>query len=351
MHLERGINENDNRIVQLDAKKVEQSVANLLVKSVIVDTKTGVISVTLLNGTVTTYDLDIERVIANFDITDDNVLILTLADGTVKEVDLAKLVNTFSNTATISMKMVNRVVTAEIVDGSVTMEKLDAAIQTEFRQYMLDAQSARDSALQYQKFAKRYAIGDAEFEGSETDNAKYFFEQTKDNASAAASSAKSAEIGAGTATEQAAIATQKATNAAASANSASADAQVATEKASIAVQKASEATEKANEAAASETVATQKARESSDSAALAKRYTKGGVVPEDAEDNSEWYYQQTKNLKEQVEVSASLVVPNFYIDFSTGKLMSDKAAHGMNFWIENGKFYGKLQTAETEGVS
>lgn len=179
LHAENGIKEADNRIIHLDNEKLEKSEANLMVKSVVVDANTGVITVTLLNGTVYAYDLDIERVVVNFDMTDDNILILTLADGTTKQVDLTKFVYTFSNTSTITMKMVNRVVTAEIVDGSVTMDKLDATIQNTFRHYLLDAQSARDLALQYQKNAKRYAVGDAAFEGSDTDNAEYYCGQSK----------------------------------------------------------------------------------------------------------------------------------------------------------------------------
>lgn len=343
LHAENGIKEADKRIVQLDAKKAELSLVNLLVRSIVVDAKTGVITVTQQNGTVTTYDLDIEKVIANFDITDDNVLILTLADGTTKEVDLTKFVNTFSSTATISMSMKDRVVTAEIIDGSVTMDKLDAAIQGEFRQYMLDAQSARDSALQYQKFAKRYAIGDSEFVGSETDNAKYYYEQTKTNAEVAASNAQSAEVDSETATAQAAIATQKATNASASANNAAADAQIATQKAEVATQQAQVATEKAQAASTSESNAIEQAQAASDSALLSKRYAVGGVIAEDTQDNAGWYYQQCKSIKAEVEATADLVIPRFYIDFTTGKLMSDKAAQGMRFWIENGKFYGETE--------
>ena len=335
LHAENGIKEADKRIVQLDAKKAELSLVNLLVRSIVVDAKTGVITVTQQNGTVTTYDLDIEKVIANFDITDDNVLILTLADGTTKEVDLTKFVNTFSSTATI--------VTAEIIDGSVTMDKLDAAIQGEFRQYMLDAQSARDSALQYQKFAKRYAIGDSEFVGSETDNAKYYYEQTKTNAEIAASNAQSAEVDSETATAQAAIATQKATNASASANNAAADAQIATQKAEVATQQAQVAAEKAQAASTSESNAIEQAQAASDSALLSKRYAVGGVIAEDTQDNAGWYYQQCKSIKAEVEATADLVIPRFYIDFTTGKLMSDKAAQGMRFWIENGKFYGETE--------
>lgn len=176
MNAENGINENDNRIVALDVKKFDVTQAQLLVKSVTVDPDTGVIAVTQLNGAVTTYDLDIEKVVVNFDITDDNILVITLADGTTKEVDLTKFIYTFANSATISLNQINRVVTAEIIDGSVTMEKLDAAIQSEFLQYKLDAETAADTAMQYQKFARRYAIGyPEEFPGSEVDNAKYYY--------------------------------------------------------------------------------------------------------------------------------------------------------------------------------
>lgn len=322
LHAENGIKEADKRIVQLDAKKAELSLVNLLVRSIVVDAKTGVITVTQQNGTVTTYDLDIEKVIANFDITDDNVLILTLADGTTKEVDLTKFVNTFSSTATISMSMKDRVVTAEIIDGSVTMDKLDAAIQGEFRQYMLDAQSARDSALQYQKFAKRYAIGDSEFVGSETDNAKYYYEQTKTNAEVAASNAQSAEVDSETATAQAAIATQKATNASASANNAAADAQIATEKATIASQMASSSSEKAQAAANSAEIATSKSLAAADSAQLSQRYAVGGVFIDDAQDNSKWYCQQAENYAKVAQEVTDIIYPEIYVDLDTGHLMS-----------------------------
>lgn len=179
LHAENGIKEADRRIVELDNIKLNVETANTMVKSVSVDADTGVITVTLLNGAVITYDLDIERVVLNFDITDDNILVLTLADGTQKKVDLTKFVYTFSNSETITLSLKDRVITAEIVDGSVTMAKLDAAIQTEFRGYLVDAQNARNQALQYQQYAKRYAVGDEEFAGSETDNSKYYCEESK----------------------------------------------------------------------------------------------------------------------------------------------------------------------------
>lgn len=348
LHLENGVKEADIRIVQLDASKLSMEIANTLVKSVNVDTKTGVITVTKLNGAIETYDLDIERVVTNFDVTDEGVIILTLADGTEKSVDIAKFINTFKSSATIAFSMTDREVTARIIDGSVTMDKLDPTIQSEFRQYMIESQNARDAALQYQKFAKRYTIGDSEFEGSETDNAKYYYEGTKQAAETTVTNAAAAARDAETATSQAAIATSKATNAAASANSAAADAQTASEKASTATSQATLASQKAQEAASSERTATTKAADALDSANDAKRYAVGGVVAEDAQDNAKYYYEQSQILKNQIDAAASLVVPQFFIDLETGALMSDKKAQGMRFWLEDGAFYGEAGSEEME---
>ena len=348
LHLENGVKEADIRIVQLDASKLSMEIANTLVKSVNVDTKTGVITVTKLNGAIETYDLDIERVVTNFDVTDEGVIILTLADGTEKSVDIAKFINTFKSSATIAFSMTDREVTARIIDGSVTMDKLDPTIQSEFRQCMIESQNARDAALQYQKFAKRYTIGDSEFEGSETDNAKYYYEGTKQAAETTVTNAAAAARDAETATSQAAIATSKATNAAASANSAAADAQTASEKASAATSQATLASQKAQEAASSERTATTKAADALDSANDAKRYAVGGVVAEDAQDNAKYYYEQSQILKNQIDAAASLVVPQFFIDLETGALMSDKKAQGMRFWLEDGAFYGEAGSEEME---
>lgn len=329
-HAEQGIKEADNRIVQLDTKKAEQSVVNAMVKDVTLDAKTGVLTVTLLNGTKKSFDLDIERVVTNFDITDDNALILTLADGTKKTIDLTRFVYSVASTDTVAMEIKARVMRAVVVDGSITMDKLDATIQTEFRQYMLDSQAARDSALQYQKYAKRYALGDSEFEGSDTDNAKYYYAQAKINAETSTTNAQEATQGAEIATAQAAIATSKATSATASANSAAADAQMATEKATIALQMANTSSEKSRESANSANVALGKALEAEDSARLSKRYAIGGVVSDDAQDNSKWYCQQAENYAKVAQEVTDIIYPEIYVDLDTGHLIS---IGGNNFSI------------------
>jgi len=345
VHAENGIKEADTRIVQLDAIKANLSVVNTLVKDVSMNATTGVMIVTLQNGTTKSYDLAIEKVVTNFNINDNNELALTLADGTIKIIDMTRFVYSVASTATVAMSINNRVMTATIVDGSVTMAKLDAAIQTEFRQYMLDAQAARDAALQYQKYAKRYAIGDDDFTGSDTDNAKYYYEQAKTDATTSGQNAQSAADSEATATAQATIATQKATSATAATNTATAAAQTATEKATAAAASEQVATVKATAASASQTAAAGSATAAQESALLAKRYTDGGVVPEDVEDNAKYYYEQTQNLKSQVDLAVKISVPHFYIDATTMKFMSETEATGIRFWYENGKFYGEEITA------
>jgi len=345
LKMENGIKEADNRIVQIDANKADKSALNTMVKDVVLDTDTGILTVTLQNGSTKTYDLDIEKVVTNFDINDQNELVLTLADGTKKVIDLTRFVYSVESTATISMTITDRIMRANIVDGSVTMGKLDAAIQTEFRQYMLDAQSARDAALQYQLYAKRYFQGDPAFPGSDNDCVKYYFGQVKEDAATSGQNAQQAADSAAVSTTQAGIATTKAAAATAAANQTAADVLTTTQKAAAAGASEQVATQKAVAAGVSQTAADQSAAEAQASALQAKRYAVGGVMPEDPEDNAKWYWQQVQILKAQIDQAAKLVIPQFYIDTEKMKFMSDTEAKGMRFWYENGKFYGEEITA------
>lgn len=340
LNSENGIEELDKRSVQLDAEKASVALVNTLVKDITVDAD-GIFTITYQNGSVKTYDLDIEKVVLNFDINDQNQLVLTLADGTQKIIDLTRFVYSVDSTATVSMQINDRTITAMIVNGSVTMEKLDAAIQTEFRQYMLDAQSARDAALNYQKFAKRYVFGDQDFPGSENDCAKFYYEQTKEDATTSGQNAQQAADSAAVSTTQSGIATTKAATATAAANQTAADVLTTTQKAAAAGASEQVARDKAAEAGVSQTAADQSAAEAQASALQAKRYAVGGVMPEDPEDNAKWYWQQVQALKKQIDQVAKLSIPQFFVDPMTMKLKSTFLAKGMSFRLEAGKFIGK----------
>ena len=178
-HIEAGINENDNRSVLLDANKLDKSAAQKYVKSVTLDKKTGVLTVTLVDGTKTSTDLDIEKVVTNFDLDENNNLVLTLADGTKKTVPLSKFIDTytFKSSTTVSFSANGKEITAIIPDGAVTLEKLEASVITTIRKYTLDAQTAKGQAEQAAQTAGGWAIGGVE--GFETNNSKYFANKSK----------------------------------------------------------------------------------------------------------------------------------------------------------------------------
>lgn len=183
-HMDQGILECVKKIIQLSQEKAELATVNGMVKDWTLDLDSWVVTVTKQDGTISTFDLPIEQVVVNFTITDDNVLVLTLEDGSQKLVDISRFVYSFDSTATIAMSMTDRHVTASIVKGSITMEMLESSIQSTFQQYTLDAEAAAINSRTYSQDSKRYAVGGV-VEGDGEDNAKYYCEQAQNAAAIA----------------------------------------------------------------------------------------------------------------------------------------------------------------------
>jgi hypothetical protein len=59
-----------------------------------------------------------------------------------------------------------------------------------------------------------------------------------------------------------------------------------------------------------------------DQALLSKRYAIGGVVDGDTVDNSKYYKEQAANYAAMAQEASGIVIPTFYIDFTTGELTS-----------------------------
>lgn len=190
-HMDNGILQCAQYILALFEDKAEKSDMDTMVQSITLDPKSGILTVTQRNGSAKTYDLAIEKVVANFYITDDNELVLILDDGTEQTIDLTRFVYDVDSTATISMKIKNRVITAEIIDGSVTMDKLEKSIMQTLRQYMLDAQAAADLAKNYNLLSESHSHGGTGVRpGEATDNSKYYSEIAKMESDKAASYAE-----------------------------------------------------------------------------------------------------------------------------------------------------------------
>lgn len=187
-HMDNGILQCAQYILSLSQDKAEKTEVDTLVQNVTVDTQTGILTVSLKNGTVTTYDLAIEKVVVNFSVNDNNELVLELADGEQIVIDLTRFVYSVASTATVSMQITNRTITAQVVDGSITLDKLEQSVMSTLRQYMLDAQAAATSAEQYYTASRSWAVGGtASRDGEDTDNSMYYSQIAKQEADRAES--------------------------------------------------------------------------------------------------------------------------------------------------------------------
>ena len=164
--------------------------------------------------------------------------------------------------------------------------------------------------------------------------------KSEENAKASEQSAKASETNAKASEEAAKVSEQNA-------KASEEQAKISEENA-----KASEESAKTSEtnAKSSEKVATEKATEAikqadraTEQALISQSYAVGtsGIRDGESVDNSKYYSERAKEYMNAAQAVADLVVPQFYIDFETGCLMSQTKAQGMEFYLDNGNFMGR----------
>ena len=126
--IENGVDLIDDRVVEMDTTKANETDMLLAIKVITFDEATGIFTFTRFNGTSFTLDTKLEKIAVNF--TYDPAtqqLILTLIDGTKQYIDLSALITQyeFLDSTTISFTLdQNGKVTASVIDGSITESKL-----------------------------------------------------------------------------------------------------------------------------------------------------------------------------------------------------------------------------------
>lgn len=136
----------DQTLANWDTTKANQSDLLLCVKSITYDTDTGVFVFTWQNGTTQTVDLNIEKIPVSFSMDANGVITMTTEDGTQYTADVGTLIKTytFTDSSVIDFTVTtdesgNKTVTADIVDGSITGNKLQP-------NYLADCQTAATNA-------------------------------------------------------------------------------------------------------------------------------------------------------------------------------------------------------------
>ena len=117
----------DDRVVAMDASKVDLTKANELVEEILWDESNGTLTVVKMNGSRAVIDTKLEKLAVNFTYNPQTQqLVITLDDGTVQNVDLSALITQyeFLDSDTIAFEITGGKVNAIVKNGSITEDKL-----------------------------------------------------------------------------------------------------------------------------------------------------------------------------------------------------------------------------------
>lgn len=184
-HMDVFLNDVDNALVEMEAAKLNIATANSMLKSVTYNKSTGVWNFQQLDGKSFSFDQNIEKIPVSFSLSENGVLTMTTEDGTQWECNVAELIKdyVFDDSETIGFskefKSNEYHVSAIVKDGSIGAKHLNPDYRSDIQSYMNTAQTAANDALTYSKDSKRWAVGDASYSGSETDNSRYYKEQAE----------------------------------------------------------------------------------------------------------------------------------------------------------------------------
>ena len=150
----------DDRVVAMDASKVDLTRANELVKEILWDESNGTLTVVKMNGSSAVIDTKLEKLAVNFTYNPQTQqLVITLDDGTVQNVDLSSLITEyeFLDSDTIAFEIADGKVNAIVKNGSITEDKLQpnflADIKVESAKAVNSATNAKSSETNAAKSA------------------------------------------------------------------------------------------------------------------------------------------------------------------------------------------------------
>lgn len=158
---EAGIDNLDDRVVAMDASKVDLAKANELVKEILWDESNGTLTVVKMNGSKAVIDTKLEKLAVNFKYDPESQqLVITLDDGTAQNVDLSALITQyeFLEGDEIAFEVTSDgKVKPMIKGGSITEDKLQpnflADIKVESAKAVASAKSAGESETKAAKSA------------------------------------------------------------------------------------------------------------------------------------------------------------------------------------------------------
>lgn len=136
----------DDRVVAMDASKVDLTKANELVKEILWDESNGTLTVVKMNGSKAVIDTKLEKLAVNFSYNPQTQqLVITLDDGTTQNVDLSALITEyeFLDSDTIAFEITDGKIKAIVKNGSITEDMLQPNFLADVK---VEAEKAKASA-------------------------------------------------------------------------------------------------------------------------------------------------------------------------------------------------------------
>ena len=158
------LKEIDNRILELRDAKFNSEDANGLVKNWNIDVATGIITVTWQNNTTEIFDLNIEKIPVNFEMSQDGIITMTTEDGSEYTADIKSVIPIYSFVGSATINVVSsegengeKVFTFSVVDGSIDGTKLNPDYLANINTSVNNAQLSEQKSLEYSLLSKEYA--------------------------------------------------------------------------------------------------------------------------------------------------------------------------------------------------
>lgn len=153
--MDKAIDDLDNRVIEQDSTKANQATVNNMVKNWTMDETTGVITVEKQDGSKIMFDLNIEKIPVDFEMSPSGILTMTTSDGTQFTANIGSMIPvlTFNESDQIAVSVsgsgVNKTYSFTVKDGSITENKLQP-------NYLADVKSESAKAKMSETNAEKF---------------------------------------------------------------------------------------------------------------------------------------------------------------------------------------------------
>ena len=165
--MDYSLNVIDDRVVALSSIKADEDEVLQLLESVTYNSNTGVFTFTWKNGSTYSVDLNIEKIPVSFSMSPQGVITMTTSDGTQYTADVGALIKlyTFVDSSEIDFTVTtdasgNKTITASIVAGSITGDKLQPNFLADCQAAKAAAELAASSADADALVSEGFAVGE-----------------------------------------------------------------------------------------------------------------------------------------------------------------------------------------------